>query len=370
MKRAWTGIFVFAVLAGLTPFPTAADERRDGPEDTGGDVYTVELVPLKTDIYLVRRPEPLREPVEANALFVVNDDDVVVFEGGGAPLVAERTIGLIRSVTDKPVTHVVNSHWHGDHNLGNQVYRAEFPDVKFVAHPETRAAMTGTPMAYVQRFASSLGDLMEDWKAQQARGELSPPRAAVLPDLGLMRDQMLSVTIVAPDLMVSDRLVLRSGGREIEIIHPGRGNTPGDLILWLPDERILASGDLVVHPIPYGFGSFPEDWIATLDRLAAFDFELLIPGHGDPQLDSRYIRRLQALLAEVRKQVGISVKAGYDLETTRKELDLSAFESEFAGENEDARVKFDNWWRQPIVRSAWLEARGEEIRQGASDETG
>jgi cyclase len=260
--------------------------------------------------------------------------------------------------------------WHGDHNLGNQVYKALFPDARFIAHPETRAAMTGAPMSYVQRFALSLEGLIEDWKAQQQRGELSPRRAAVLPDLDLVREQMLSVTIVAPDLLVSEELVLRTGGREIRIIHLGRGNTPGDLVLWLPEERILASGDLVVHPIPYGFGSFPEDWIATLDRLAAFDFQLLVPGHGEVQKDAGYVRRLQAMLTEVRRQVAASVAAGHDLETTRRELDLSKFEREFAGDDEDASLKFDNWWRQPIARSAWLESRGEEIRQGAADETG
>lgn len=335
-----------------------------------GDAYSVELVPLKPDIYLVRRPDPLREPVEPNALFIVNEKDVVVFEGGGAPLVAARTIALIRSVTDNPVTHVVNSHWHGDHNLGNQVYRAEFPDVKFVAHPETLAAMIGPPMAYVERYGPMLTELVEEWRGEQSRGELPPARARLLPDIELMREQFAQVTVVPPEIMVADRLVLERGGREIHILHLGRGNTPGDLVLWLPRERVLASGDLVVHPIPYGFGSFPAEWIATLERLAGFEFDLLVPGHGDVQRDTRYIRRLQAMLAEVRRQAADAVAAGLDLETTQEKLDLSAFEAEFTGSDEDRKLKFDAWWRRPIARSAWLEARGEEIRQGASDETG
>lgn len=334
------------------------------------DVYSMELQALAPDVYLLQRPEPLREPVEPNALFIVNDEDVIVFEGGGAPIVAERSIALIRSITDKPVTHVINSHWHGDHNLGNQVYRAEFPEVRIVAHPETLAAMTGPPMAYVERYGPMLSGLVDEWSAEQARGELSPRRAELLPSIVLMRDELARTTIVPPDLLVTDRLVIDAGRRQVEILHIGRGNTPGDLILWLPDERILASGDLVVHPVPYGFGSFPEEWIATLDKLAAMDFDTLVPGHGAVQHDSGYIRRLQALLAEVRRQVGESVSMGHDLETTRAELDLSSFIDEFAGDDEDARRKFDNWWLQPIARSAWLEARGEPIKQGAADETG
>lgn len=334
------------------------------------DVYTVGLCSLAPDVYLVQRPDPLREPVEPNAVFVVNAEDVVVFEGGGAPLVAERTIALIRSVTTKPVSHLINSHWHGDHNLGNQVYRAEYPDVRIVGHPETQKAMTGPPMAYVERYVPMLTGLIEEWTAELERGELSQSRSELLPGLGLMRDEFARTTVVPPDLLVSDRLILKHADREMHILHPGRGNTPGDLVLWLPDERILASGDLIVHPIPYGFGSFPADWIATLDQLAKLDFDILVPGHGAVQKDATYLRRLQALLAEVRRQVGESVAGGLDLDATREALDLSAFVDEFAGDDEDARLKFDNWWRQPIARSAWLEARGEPIRQGAADETG
>lgn len=341
-----------------------------GEAISSDDVYTVELEMLAEDVYLVRRPDVLREPVEPNAVFIVNDNDVVVFEAGGAPLVAERTIALIRSITDKPVSHLVNSHWHGDHNLGNQVYRAEFPDLRIVAHPQTHVAMTGEPMAYVKRYVPMLTDLIGEWRLEQEKGELSPSRVGFLPSLELMRDELKRTVIEPPDLLVSDSLVLERGDREIHILHPGRGNTPGDLVLWLPDEKILASGDLVVEPIPYGFGSFPRDWIATLDRLAAFDFAILVPGHGALQRDTAYVERLQALLTEVRRQVGESVRQGLDLEATREALDISAFEREFAGSDEDARRKFENWWRQPIARSAWLEARGEPIRQGAADETG
>ena len=334
------------------------------------DAYTVAYESIAPGVYLVRRPDPLREPVEANALFIVNDEDVIVFEGGGAPIVAERTLAFVREVTDKPVTHLVNSHWHGDHNLGNQVWRAAFPELRIVGHPETAKAMTGPPMSYVERYQPMLEELVKEWTAQQEKGELSTARAAMLPDIVLMRDEIARTEVVAPDLLVSDELVLERGEREIRILHLGRGNTPGDLVLWLPQEKILASGDLVVHPIPYGFGSFPADWIETLGELAEFDFELLVPGHGDVQRDDVYIRRLQAMLTEVRRQAGASVAKDLDLEATREALDLSPFAEEFAGDDEDRRVKFENWWRLPIARSAWLEARGEPIVQGASDETG
>ena len=151
-----------------------------------GTAWDLEIVPLKPDIYLLQRPEPLRQPVEGNVLVIVNEQDVVVFEGGGMPVAAENAIRLIRSLTDKPVSHLVNSHWHGDHNLGNQVYRAQFPGITIVGHPATRAAMLGAPYRYVTEFDKDLGPTIAEWNALDDRGELSPGRQRLLADLRLL----------------------------------------------------------------------------------------------------------------------------------------------------------------------------------------
>jgi glyoxylase-like metal-dependent hydrolase (beta-lactamase superfamily II) len=154
------------------------------------------------------------------------------------------------------------------------------------------------------------------------------------------------------------------------VLHLGKGNTEGDLVVWLPRERLLFSGDLLVEPIPYGFGSFPAAWIEVLDRVAALGAEVIVPGHGEPMRDLAYLRRLQAVLREVRAQVGASVARGLDLDATRKALDLSALEKDFTLGDDLRKFLWTAWWVNPIARSAWLEAKGLPIVQGASDETG
>jgi len=333
-------------------------------------VFDLEIKPLGNDLYVLQRPDVLRQPVEPNALVIVNGRDVVVVDPGGVPASAESAIRLIRTVTDKPVSVLVNTHWHGDHVLGNQVYKQEFPGVRIVAHVNTHRDITGKPMEYIGRQDTMLDGLIAEWEALAAKGELPERRRAVLPDLKAARDENRRVKLTPPTETFTDKLVLRHGKREIHVLHLGRGNTEGDAVVWLPKERVLASGDLLVAPIPYGFGSFPEAWIATLDKLAAFDFRLLVPGHGDVQSGRDHIRLVQEMLREVRKQVAACVKQGMDLEATRKAVDLSAFEKKIAGDDKTKQMLFDAWWKQPIVRSAWLEARGEPIVQGAADETG
>ena len=335
-----------------------------------GGPFDLEIRKLQRDIYVLQRPDVLRQPVEPNALVIVNDADVVVVEPGGVPLSAENAIRLIRSVTDKPVSVVVNTHWHGDHVLGNQVYRREFPGTRIVAHANTFRDITGKPLEYIGRQDRMFTELVTDWEAQLAKGVLEPRLRALLPDVKAAMLENRRVRLTPPDLSFRDALVLHRGAREIHIRYLGRGNTEGDAIVWLPQERILASGDLVVAPIPYGFGSFPAEWIETLDQLAAYDFKLLVPGHGEVQKNRDHIRLVQEMLRDVRRQVAAAVARGLDLEATRKAVDLGRYEKRIAGDDPARQRLFRAWWVSPIVRSAWLEERGEPIVQGAADETG
>lgn len=341
-----------------------------GTAQAKGGVFDLEMTKLQDGIYVLQRPDVLRQPVEPNALVIVNDDDVVVVDPGGVPASAEHAIALIRSVTVKPVSVLVNTHWHGDHVLGNQVYRKEYPGVRIVSHVNTYRDITGKPMAYLGRQDVAFTQLIADLEKQAAAGTISPRAAAMLPDIREAQVQNRRVTLTPPDVTFTDELVLHRGAREIHIKYLGRGNTEGDAVVWLPKERVLESGDLVVGPIPYGFGSYPKEWDETLDKLAAYDFKVLVPGHGPIQKDRSQIRLIQDMLREVRRQAAASVKAGLDFEATRRAMDLSAYEKKICGDDAGKVRLFRAWWTSPITRSAWLEERGEPIVQGASDETG
>lgn len=332
--------------------------------------WDLELVPLRDGLYLLRRPDVLRQPVEPNVLVIVNEADVVVVDAGGTPLAAEQAIRLVRSVTSKPVTALVNTHWHGDHTFGNATWRAAFPGLSIIGHPNTRRDVLGAQARYLASMPAQLEPMLQALRARAATGEASDRQKQLLADGTLALEEAKRTVPSPPDQLVDGTLVLRRGAREIQVRHLGRGNTEGDLVVWLPRERVVAAGDLLVTPIPYAFGSFPKDWIAALDQLAALDFELLVPGHGEVQRDATALRRLQALLREVRAQVAASVAKGLDLDATRRALDLGPFEQAAAGDDPYRRHLFEAWWTSPIARSAWLEAKGLPIVQGASDETG
>jgi glyoxylase-like metal-dependent hydrolase (beta-lactamase superfamily II) len=167
------------------------------------------------------------------------------------------------------------------------------------------------------------------------------------------------VTPTFPTLLVADSLILRRGERTIAIRYLGRGNTRGDLTVWLPRERVLVMGDLLVNPAPYSFGSYLGEWTQTLGTLRALPAAVVIPGHGEIQRDWAYLDMFVELLNSPRAQAKAAVDKGLDLEATRKAVDLSSFRQRFTKGNEGIGRAFDAFFITPAVERAWIEARGE-----------
>lgn len=363
MKPVSISVCLLGVVLGWVPMAA-----------TASDAFEFELQRLAEGVYVAIRPESIRIPVEGNATILINDLDVVVVEGGGLPLAAERVLAKIRELTDKPVRYVINSHWHGDHHLGNQVYRQAFPGVEIISHRFTHEDITGPAMDYLAEQAEALPQQAEGVQKQLEAGTFADgtpldertrrwfeQMAEAFPLIG---DEIERLEITPPTLTFDETLILHRGERTIEIRYLGRGNTRGDAVVYLPKEKIVITGDLVVLPTPYGFGTYPEDWIRTLSRIQELEFDYLVPGHGSVQTDGSYLDTLKALFASMRKQTQDLVADGADLERVRAEIDVSSFEEQLCGDDRLLRGLFRRWFVHPFTLSTYKEATGEPIVQG------
>lgn len=354
MNAAARLIALAGLIAASAPLTAAAQGAHE-----------LQVTQLKPDIYLLQRPNPMRMPVEGNILVIVNAEDVVVVDAGGYPVTAENAIGKIREITPKPVSVLVNTHWHGDHNYGNQAWRKHFPGLRIVAHENThRGIMMPFNVDQTAKLPQTLDENLTALRDMKAQGDWSERRELMLKDLEFLRDAgRADIRLTPPDLTFTDGILLRRGEREIHIRFLGRANTDGDAIVWLPKEKIVATGDIVVHPVPYGFGSYPRDWIETLGQIRALPWEVLVPGHGELQRDPGYLLLLERTLTRLREQASAAVAKGLDLEGFRKALDVSSFENDFVQNDPLKKRLLDAFWITPITKSAWLEASGKPILQ-------
>ena len=359
----WISIFLISLQA-------AAGAAAD-------DAYQINIREIRKDIYLAYRPDVTRPPVEGNTTIIIGETGVVVVDSNGTDLPAERVIAHIRKLTDKPVTHVINTHWHGDHNLGNVVFLRAWPEVKIVAHERTIVNMASPAMDYVKQLVDEdLDELMASrpkGRAQLIERGSDPALVErfdrLTADLPFVVEEFSKTEMVVPNTGFSDRMVISQGNRDIELLFLGRANTDGDAVVYLPTEKIVIAGDIIVHPTPYGFGSYPGEWSDTIQRIRDLDWEVLIPGHGDPLTDDSFLDLLQRLLRAAGARTVAAIEAGLDnSEDARKAVDLSDFQAEISGGDPVLDRLFDVWFWTPILESTYKEATGQEITQWTEPE--
>jgi len=366
---------IAVVLLALTMSPGARAARALGelelaePAEGAGGVtekagFTVER--LGDGVFAAIRTDPPGLMVDANCLFIVNDDDVVVVD---APEASADLIAALRRITTKPVSYLINTHWHDDHVIGNAAWRKAYPGIRFIAHASLRAYLPTTGLARRRQMIEGAPQFAAQMQAQMDKGRnlndepiSEEERASYASDIRLVRhymDVVPGTATVLPDLDVNEGLTLVRGQRRIEIRHLGSGHTLADLVVWLPRERIVATGDLVVWPVPLvgAEQSHVHDWPATLDALLRLDPAIFVPGHGPVLRSADYPRKVRDLFASIDAQVAAAVARGATLEETRKGVDLTRFRDSFAGASKVRRFAFGMYVVGPAVESSWREAK-------------
>jgi glyoxylase-like metal-dependent hydrolase (beta-lactamase superfamily II) len=334
--------------------------RAEGPA-----AKNYQTVKIAEGIYGFISPEPTTPLVNGNSVAVIGDDGVLVVDPGQFPSVARRVIGEIRQITDKPVRFVVNTHWHPDHWAANGEYRQAFPGVTIITTSYTRLMMETKAQQFVDPKAieSGLQGLREFLKAGRRPdgSPIAPDRKQFLTDeLTDYEDfvgELKQVKLATPNLTFDQSATVHLGAREVRLMWLGRGNTGGDAVIYVPDAKVLMTGDLVVAPTPYAIGSFLGDWIATLDKLMALDAAVIVPGHGPVMHDWTYVRTEQKLLDTVLAQVRQAVSQGLSLEDTRKKVDLEAYRKQLCGDSSRRDIAFREFFSKPSVERAYDEAK-------------
>jgi glyoxylase-like metal-dependent hydrolase (beta-lactamase superfamily II) len=319
-------------------------------------------------VYAIRHVDPIPGWAQGNTTVIIGARDVLVVDACQTEAAAEEDIALIKQWTPLPVRFLVNSHWHGDHWQGNQAYVKAFPGVTILAHGET-AELMAQSWSYLRQVAlKESQDLLERTGKALTTGKKRDGSPLGDTDRRALELQLaMGKAMVAqaegfhpqlPTLTFSDGITVDLGGREVRVFHPGRGNTAGDMVAFLPKERILATGDLVVQPVPFTFDGYPFDWIRTLGRLAELEPVVIIPGHGDVLRDLTYLKRLRDLLQSVVAQVRVMVGQNHaiELKDVAKKVDLKAFKDQFIGPKSEDGPFFD-YAMNELVTLAFHEAK-------------
>jgi glyoxylase-like metal-dependent hydrolase (beta-lactamase superfamily II) len=276
----------------------------------------------------------------SNVMVLVGEFDTLVVDSHVTPAAARSLLESLQVITDKPVRYLVNSHYHFDHAHGNQAFPQE---VEIVGHSFTRRKLNG-----------ELGDVLEETTFRsfsdpvpatvanlesQAAAETNPERKAQLEQrVRVQRDYMNAISEVRPtppNITLEDKLtlfqVVERGSREIQVLHLGRAHTGGDVVVFLPQEQVVFTGDMLYLFPSYMGDGHADEWPDTLEALKQLDFEWVLPGHGQAFNDRQIIDNFQAYLRDFWAKTVSLKDRGLTVEQAAEQIDMTNHNNSYPG---------------------------------------
>ena len=274
------------------------------------------------------------------------------------PPAASAVLKQIRRRTDKPVSRIVNSHWHPDHWSGNDIYARAFPGLQIIATSATRDYMARTTRS--MRYA-----LHKGWKAHQqdatAASTSENQRAALRQEEQFVAEFEL-LPVVLPNVTFDGRMVLREDGREIELLTLF-GDASSVAAAYLPREKVLLAGDVVVYPLPYTpNGYLISRWLDSLRSIRALDVAAIVPGHGPVLKDHGYLDLLIELLSQVTGQVETALEAGVLTADLPQTVRLGPVGEKFRAHTQVSEADLSEFTQQLIAKVAQESRDGAQFR--------
>ncbi|MEE9258772.1 MAG: MBL fold metallo-hydrolase [Nitrospinaceae bacterium] len=307
MARMKTRISVIALLTGvlLISYPVFAGEAQKAQTVKA---QTVEVLP---NIYTMVHGDGM----DSNTTFIITRDGVIVIDTRPTPVEARKVMQEIRKHTDLPLLYTINTHYHGDHTFGNQVFK----DSKtIIAHKNVRGTLIDSGKEHLEFFKT----------------------------FGL--PGMDEVEITLPNMVYEKQMDLYPGEYHLQLIHRGRGHTDGDTIIYLEELRMVIAGDLVFNKkIPYMGDGYVDEWIESLDFIEKnLRNETVIPGHG--QVGGRPLMiAMKHYLISLKELVVKALKEGKSLKETQDAV------------RPVLEKKYQDWakldWLNGNIERAWLE---------------
>lgn len=245
-----------------------------------------------------------------NSGFIVTNEGIVVIDTQGSKDLAILLKKKMQEITDKPVIYVINTHYHGDHTFGNQYFKEA---KEIISHENTKKNLVEKDSQHREQFKKLFGE-----------------------------NALEGFELTLPTKTFKDTLTLWAGGKTLELAYLGRGHTDGDIIVYLPIERIMFGGDLLYKDrLPWLGDAYASEWIETLDKLKHFDAVIHIPGHGDIG-NIAMLQNLQQYLMDLQLEVKKYIEKGKTLDEMKKEINLP---------------KYTNW----LKYKEWLPVNAEKV---------
>jgi cyclase len=282
LKKTLGGCWTAAALLEQSVL-RATQARALAPEAPADRLFDIEKV--ADGVYAaVARPAVV---LNCNAAIFENSRDLLIVDTHSKPSAVVALVAqLRRDVTKKPVRYIVNSHFHWDHTQGTAAYRKLEPRVDLIASSPTRKLLSENGAARLTASVEQVRKSVDEYKQKLAQAKTAEEKqgwSRFVREAEAYSAEMRSYAPELPNVTFDRDLIIHDNAHELHLAFRGRGHTAGDVVVWAPQKRVVATGDLLHGFPPYLGDAYPRDWPLTLNRVAEFDFAHVIGGHAGVQ---------------------------------------------------------------------------------------
>jgi glyoxylase-like metal-dependent hydrolase (beta-lactamase superfamily II) len=265
--------------------------------------------------------------VNCNAAIIILGDSVLVVDTHSKPSAARALIEQIKKLTPKPVRFVVNTHFHWDHYQGNEAYPSSWPaGVEIISSEATRQNIQHFGIPRVKNEIATMPQEIANLKKDLDKASGAEQRKIIEENIRQAEAyfaELKSMQVTLPTMTFDRSLILRRGPRTVEILWLGRAHTDGDVFVYLPNEKVIVTGDALHGWTPFMGDSYPYDWIQTLDAAEKLDFNLVLGGHGDVMHGKLRFELWKQYFQDLMDQTAAAYAQGESLEQAQKSVAAS-----------------------------------------------
>jgi len=329
-RRDFFSRFFGGALAGASiveeAFLRATWARAQAP-GASANLFRIEKV--ADGVYAaLARPQIL---TNCNAAIFVNAQDVLVVDAHSKPSAAAALLAQIKKdITTKPVRYLVNSHFHWDHTQGDAAYKAAGAKLDIIASDATKQLMTQLSRNRLKESLDSVPKQIDDVQARLAKAASNADKeyyTDLIRQLKAYQAEMKSYTLELPTITFAKSHVIQDPAGDLHIEFHGRAHTAGDIAVFSPQKRVVASGDAIIGFLPNIADGYPRPWPATIDSVGRLAFDHIIPGHGPVQNDRARMTQMRNYIEELTGRVEEGKKAGKPLAELQKTLTMASIKT-------------------------------------------
>jgi cyclase len=312
-----------SVLAGASIFEEAfvrAGWARAQAQTTNASLFTIEKVADGVFAALAK-PQAL---TNSNAAIFVLDRDVLVVDAHSKPSASAALLAQIKKeVTDKPVRYLANSHFHWDHTQGDITYKKADAEIEIIASNATKQLMMTLQRDRLKESLDTVPGLIDAVRSRQSRATTAQEREWCEDQLRQLRayqQEMKDYPLELPTLTFDKMHVIKDRSGELQLAFNGKAHTAGDIQVFSPSKKVVASGDAIIGFLPNLNDGFPRLWPKTIDSVGAWKFDHLIAGHGPVQHGRARMAQFRNYIEDLTARIERAKKAGTPLAELQKTI--------------------------------------------------